>query len=780
MSHNKHSHDDFNEHEEHHETHDNHEEEHEFFDEHEEQDFIEENDEIEEKEFTKVNDIYFPEEEKKDVDVASFFFTYKLWVFKKLFKQNTLDIKKWLNEKLTFSFKPIIKIIKITKNFDNIKKTKKNKPIYINDYSPQKDINSINLLDIENYYKESWPYSDIIKPKKNINTLLISNIKKTSNKIKKINLVKFSINFALVLAVLFCYWFYTKYKIESTISNLENLEFSSDIKKLNSDLVWIKSDLIISDLLLKPIFWLNFIIQNDNIKNLNYILSWITDLVDFWLDWVVIYDWVNNLISKKWIEEVMYSQLINNIDPIISNMDKNLSSGVWELEKVTNLWDDNLNDVFFRKLNEIKVLKNYFDIFNKNKNAFKWILWDEKKRTYLIVFQNNDEIRPTWGFMWSVWIIEVFKWKIIKFEKKDIYAIEWELKDFASKNWVAFEESAPKWLNQISEKFGLRDANYFVEISESSEKIKSFLNKANYNIDGIVYINQNIILDALNNFGWIYFDDVKREITYENFSMLISTLVEAKVSRTHTLSTPKQVLFDFSEIFFKKLKTDWNYLWYVKLFFDAIEKKDVIFYSFTPEENNILKDFWLYKVDDFTNYLDFNYPVFTSISWNKSDRYIARTFQKDITVNQDCSVNTSLNINQKHNFNITEEINIKNFLYDMDLLGKVDIKSTLEVQWKWLNKQYIRVLIPKDAIIEENSKMTITDFQNYKEVSFFLNTDTLFDSNFKINYKIQNPECRSYNFEFVKQPWIKNYQLNINKDWNLIDSVYTAKDYVLN
>jgi hypothetical protein len=48
--------------------------------------------------------------------------------------------------------------------------------------------------------------------------------------------------------------------------------------------------------------------------------------------------------------------------------------------------------------------------------------------------------------------------------------------------------------------------------------------------------------------------------------------------------------------------------------------------------------------------LDFAYPVFTSISGNKSDRYIKRNFEKEIKINEDCSVDTKLIITQRHSF----------------------------------------------------------------------------------------------------------------------------------
>jgi hypothetical protein len=119
-------------------------------------------------------------------------------------------------------------------------------------------------------------------------------------------------------------------------------------------------------------------------------------------------------------------------------------------------------------------------------------------------------------------------------------------------------------------------------------------------------------------------------------------------------------------------------------------------------------------------------------------------------------------------------------LYDMDLLWKVDVNNLLQIQWKWLNRQYIRVLIPKNSIVNNNSKLKVKEFENYKEVSFFLNTNSLFESNFSFDYNILNPECKNYNYIFIKQPWINNYDLNLTKSWILEQNIYSEKDFIFN
>jgi len=60
-------------------------------------------------------------------------------------------------------------------------------------------------------------------------------------------------------------------------------------------------------------------------------------------------------------------------------------------------------------------------------------------------------------------------------------------------------------------------------------------------------------------------------------------------------------------------------------------------------------------------------------------------------------------------------------------------------------------LLPKNANIL-NKDVKISEKNDYKEVSFYLETKPLFESNFEINYILKNTECKNYNYEFIKQP----------------------------
>lgn len=91
----------------------------------------------------------------------------------------------------------------------------------------------------------------------------------------------------------------------------------------------------------------------------------------------------------------------------------------------------------------------------------------------------------------------------------------------------------------------------------------------------------------------MYLEEIGREITSDNFSEVMSLLVEAKVSKQGTLGTPKQILFDFIEIFLEKIAEQKRYFDYMNVLIHEAQSRDLMMWSFREEENIFLKNFGL-------------------------------------------------------------------------------------------------------------------------------------------------------------------------------------------
>ena len=89
----------------------------------------------------------------------------------------------------------------------------------------------------------------------------------------------------------------------------------------------------------------------------------------------------------------------------------------------------------------------------------------------------------------------------------------------------------------------------------------------------------------------------------------------------------------------------------------------------------------------------------------------------------------------------------------------------------------MRILLPKDAIIEKKDWMNITKTDNFQQVDYYQTTRLLELTNFDINYKIVNTKCEQYSYKLYKQSWIRKYDIEIKK-WNdIIKKVWLSSDY---
>ena len=117
--------------------------------------------------------------------------------------------------------------------------------------------------------------------------------------------------------------------------------------------------------------------------------------------------------------------------------------------------------------------------------------------------------------------------------------------------------------------------------------------------------------------------------TAENFSALMSTLVELEYGRQNHA---KDILFDFVDAFVSKIHETRAYGAVFGTVLDAWKNGQILMASRDQSIDTFLSQFrprlpWECDVLSDNCPSNWVYPVFTSVSGNKSDRYIERTFR---------------------------------------------------------------------------------------------------------------------------------------------------------
>jgi hypothetical protein len=174
---------------------------------------------------------------------------------------------------------------------------------------------------------------------------------------------------------------------------------------------------------------------------------------------------------------------------------------------------------YLEKINLTETRKNILSIKTFVEKA-PLILGSLKPTSYLIIFQNNMELRPTGGFIGSFAIINFDEGKLSGFEVLDVYSADGQLKGH-----VEPPEPIKKYLGEAN--WYLRDANWDPDFPQSAARIEWFLNKEiDKSVDGVISFDLDVARELLKITGPISLTDFNEQITADNLYEKTQTEVE--------------------------------------------------------------------------------------------------------------------------------------------------------------------------------------------------------------------------------------------------------------
>ncbi len=134
-----------------------------------------------------------------------------------------------------------------------------------------------------------------------------------------------------------------------------------------------------------------------------------------------------------------------------------------------------------------------------------------EKKTYLLLLQNNMELRPTGGFIGSIGLATLSDGKLSDLAIHDVYALDGQLRGH-----VPPPDPIKELLGQ--EHWYLRDSNWDPDFRPSAQKAAWFYEKeTGVAVDGVIGITTAILTDILRATGPIELTDYNDRISAENF-----------------------------------------------------------------------------------------------------------------------------------------------------------------------------------------------------------------------------------------------------------------------
>lgn len=369
-----------------------------------------------------------------------------------------------------------------------------------------------------------------------------------------------------------------------------------------------------------------------------------------------------------------------------------------------------------------------------------------EEKNYLIVFQNNNELRPAGGFITAFGFAN-FNYGIFSgLDISDVYTY--------SSDRVEITPPYPldKFLSKNNRKipYTFRDANFAPNFPDSAKSVEYMLKleNQNKNIDGVIAVNYSFLEDLLVTTGPIEVDGVvfDKDSLFTNLEYTVNNIDKHDIQ---DLSKRKNILKNFSKELIRKMALNPLLLKEaLATVLESMKKKDIqMYFKDQTLENIAVNHGWSGKWPDETEG-DFLALNEANLGGMKSDRYLTR--------------------NVDYNLIVEGKPGTEDYALKAKVTVKVKNFGAETVPINGLYEGYFRLYVPKNAAIK------VADMQNPESLREENNKSLhVFGGMLKMN----PGEEKSFSFTYeLPSNLIKNghYSLLIPKQSGAKNDLYTV------
>jgi len=314
--------------------------------------------------------------------------------------------------------------------------------------------------------------------------------------------------------------------------------------------------------------------------------------------------------------------------------------------------------------------------------------FSDSQKTYLVIFQNNNEIRPSGGFITAYGIIKFDKGILQNIEINDVYV------NTDGHAYVTPPYPLNEFLDKDNRKisFSFRDANFYPSFPDSARSLERMflLTNKDAKLDGIFAVNYSFLEDLLESIGEV---EVDGQIFDKNslFSKVEYSVNDIDKHNIEDLKNRKNILKDFANELLEKIKEHPALLKNLcDVTNESLNKKEIqLYFKDEKLESLALSKSWggQWPTSTSIDFLAFNEA---NLGGFKSDRYMKRDVTYHLKVTKDSTPNK---------FKMTAKVDAKISHYGLD---NVPISGNYE--------GYFRVYVPKNSKLIEN-KSALEKFQ---------------------------------------------------------------------
>jgi hypothetical protein len=382
------------------------------------------------------------------------------------------------------------------------------------------------------------------------------------------------------------------------------------------------------------------------------------------------------------------------------------------------------------------------------------MMGSKKENTYLVLYENDMEQRPAWGFLTYYAIIKINAGKLTIVNSKDIYSLD---------SSISSHPPAPRIIDTYHinvPQFYIRDSNLSPDFAESVKLFNSLYDKSSdkVNYDGVIAVDSKMLVDMLKIYGDLNVDGVNFSANtdpYCDCPQVIYKLFDLVDKPTPYLrENRKSILGDLMQELMRNVFGRGTLIGtFSQSIFQSLDQKHIALYFKDPDLQKSVEGLnYAGRVKEFDgDYLNVNNANFAGA---KSNIYVEKTITSDTMINGN-SIERKVTVTFR-NPKPGSDCNLER--------GNLCLNAKL--------RDLIRVYVPKGSQLEEIKGAIIKDpkYKQYEDLG-----KTVFEAYIEVlplgkaqatfTYKLPTSiNAQNYKLLIQKQSGEDMATLNVNVD----------------
>lgn len=265
-------------------------------------------------------------------------------------------------------------------------------------------------------------------------------------------------------------------------------------------------------------------------------------------------------------------------------------------------------------------------------------------QTYLLLGQNNDELRATGGFIGTAGLLTLHLGELVRLDYRDSYAFD------AATSYVALPPPAPYQRYMLMGVWRLRDSNWWADFPTSARQAEAFLwHEQGEPVDGVLAYDQTLLEMALRILGPVDVPAFEERVDATNFMQIIEVYAhppgykedtrEAEDLRKVVLPDRKAFVRELADALLERAKAlePGQWLRVAEALRTSLREKHLLLYFHEPSVAQPLAAVgWDGGVRPPAQG-DFLLVVETNVGYSKANRYVGRTVDYQLRLGPDAA-----------------------------------------------------------------------------------------------------------------------------------------------